>query len=64
MADTKWDCAIGAPEEDHDWEFVSDWYGDPDVINGTADCSYWQCRACGKTDYERERPTWDPDDDY
>lgn len=59
---TAWDCAIGTPEEDHDWEFISDWYGDPSIVNGTADCSRWECRACGATDYEREPPTWDPDD--
>ena len=58
----KWDCALGTPEEDHDWHFVSDWYGDPGVINGTADCSRWVCRACGKEDYDREPPSYD--DDY
>ncbi len=47
-----WDCADGTPEEDHDWKFVSDWYGDdPGVINGTADCSFMRCEQCGK---ERE----------
>jgi len=49
-------------EEDHDWRFVSDWYGDPGVINGTADCSYWVCEQCGKEDHEREPPQYDEDD--
>jgi len=44
----KWDCADGTPEEDHDWQYISDWYGDPSVINGTADCSFKRCRQCGK----------------
>ena len=35
-------------ECDHEWEFISDWYGDPQVINGTADCSYLCCRKCGE----------------
>lgn len=39
---------------DHDWKWISDWYGDPSVINGTADCSYWQCTLCGYEDYEKE----------
>jgi hypothetical protein len=43
-----WDCGDGTPDEDHCWRLISDWYGDPGVINGTADCSYMQCRYCGK----------------
>lgn len=58
MTDAKWECREGTPDEDHDWKFVSDWYGDPCVINGTADCSYWLCRACGKEDYERPAPEY------
>jgi hypothetical protein len=46
---------------DHDWKWVSDWYGDPDVINGTEDCSCWRCKLCGEEDYERARPS---DDEY
>lgn len=30
----------------HDWEFVNDWYGNPDVPNGTMDCSYYYCPLC------------------
>jgi hypothetical protein len=33
---------------DHDWKFISDWYGDPGVINGTADCSFMECQRCGE----------------
>lgn len=49
----QWECKI--PEEegggfDHDWEWAHDWYGDPDVINGTADIHYRRCRACGAED--------------
>src|ERR1017187_6267947 len=41
---------------DHRWNFVKDWYGDPNVINGTADCSFWRCRKCG------EESSTQPDD--
>lgn len=44
----KWDCADGTPEEDHDWKVISDWYGDPDVINGTQTFYIKRCRQCGK----------------
>lgn len=47
---------------DHDWKWISDWYGDPDVINGTADCSHWQCTRCDSEDCEDEPPG--PYDDY
>ncbi len=47
---------------DHDWKWVSDWYGDPDVVNGTADCSHWQCTRCDSEDCEDEPPG--PCDDY
>lgn len=54
-----WRC----PNDDHDWEYVRDWYGDPNVINGTADCSYKHCKVC----YAEE--SWDgvpdePDPDH
>lgn len=47
-------------DDDHDWHFISDWYGDPGVVNGTADCSYWKCRTCGKEDHESEAPEYEP----
>lgn len=49
---------------DHRWDFSHDWYGDPNVINGTADCSFWRCRKCGEE--QTEQPDdWDdgPDPD-
>lgn len=55
-----WDCADGTPDEDHDWEYISDWYGDPEVINGTCDIHYKRCRQCGKTaDWNGRRPERD-----
>lgn len=62
MSEYKWDCKMGTPDEDHDWEWISDWYGDPDVINGTADCSRWECKACGKVGEEGQDPPSDEDD--
>ena len=47
---------------DHDWKWVSDWYGDPEVVNGTADCSHWKCTRCDSEDCEDEPPG--PYDDY
>ena len=38
----------------HNWHFVPDWYGDPTVPNGTADCSRWECDLCGAV--ERDPP--------
>ena len=55
----KWDCKDGTPDEDHDWKRISDWYGDPGVINGIADCSFRRCRVCGK-----EAELGDADDFY
>ena len=55
-----WDCADGTPDEDHDWEYISDWYGDPEVINGTCDIHYKRCRQCGKeAEWNGERPERD-----
>ena len=61
-----WDCADGTDEENHVWEYVSDWYGDPTLINGTADCSFKRCLECGK-EAELEygdQFSDDPDPDY
>lgn len=49
------------PKGAHDWKFHPDWYGDPGVINGTADCSYWRCEVCGEENYEMEPPSYDED---
>lgn len=34
------------PEGAHDWEFHSDWYGDPGVVNGTCTFYFFRCRVC------------------
>ncbi len=44
---------------DHTWEFVRDWMGDPNVINGTADCSFWRCTKC-ETETEDKPEGWQP----
>lgn len=61
-----WDCGPDENGEfDHDWEWIVDWYGDPDVVNGTADCSHWRCRACGSEDCDRPPPDGNDDiEDY
>ena len=46
-APSKWICDLGNGEFDHDWQYVSDWGGDPEVIGGTFDCSFKRCRICG-----------------
>ena len=56
-------CRISRTEFDHDWHWVSDYYGDPGVINGTADCSRWECRSCGAEDHETPPPSGDDDFD-
>jgi hypothetical protein len=67
MSETKgkpvpgWVCKSPGEEDDHDWEYVSDWYGDPGVIGGTADCSRWVCRACGE---EMQAPPPSDEDDF
>jgi len=47
---------------DHDWKWVNDWYGDPEVVNGTADCSHWKCTRCDSEDCEDAPPG--PYEDY
>jgi hypothetical protein len=47
-----WTDEDGGIISDHDWRPVRDWYGDPDVIGGTADCSFFRCRNCGEEDHE------------
>lgn len=44
----EWVCDLGDGTFDHDWEYVSDWAGDPSVPNGTYDCSFKRCRQCGE----------------
>lgn len=44
--------------QEHDWTWISDWYGDPEVINGTADCSHYRCLKCDAEDYESDPPSY------
>jgi len=53
-------CEIGEGEFEHDWKWVSDWGGDPSVVNGTFDCSGWICKTCGATK-DGDPPTYDDD---
>lgn len=39
-----WDCAVGTPDEDHDWKYNP---GEPDVGIGPS----LICRQCGKVIY-------------
>lgn len=34
-------------EIDHDWQYLSDWEGDPGVIDGTRTTYCRVCRECG-----------------
>lgn len=47
---------------DHKWEFIRDWMGDPDVINGTIDISHWRCKHCDETS-EGKPDDWDDPDE-
>jgi hypothetical protein len=66
MSETQ--CEIVNGEVDHDWKLVSDWGGDPNVIGGTFDCSYLECRVCGEENHNHPNPgsyAHEPDyDDY
>lgn len=67
MSSESWDCGIGTDAEDHDWEYLSDWYGDPDVINGTCTFYFKRCRECGKEEecsHSEYRQSFEPDPDY
>ena len=41
-------CLLEDGTYDHDPQWISDWYGDPEVINGTAKCSRCECSVCGE----------------
>jgi len=56
-------CAIGPGEFDHDFRVVSESYGDPEVINGTATDFWRECRTCGKTAEATYADLYD-DEDY
>ncbi len=54
-----WECYDpGTGEFDHDWEYVSDWAGDPGVIGGTYDIRYRDCKVCGFVDEETTPYYW------
>jgi len=40
-------------ECEHDWRFIRAWYGDSNVINGTADCSFYRCIKCDAEQSEK-----------
>lgn len=52
-------CYVGDGELEHDWQYVSDCYGDPGVVNGTCDCSHWHCRVCDSEDNDEPAPSGD-----
>jgi len=35
------------PECEAEMRWIDDWGGDPDIPNGTFDCSHWECPECG-----------------
>lgn len=48
---------------EHKWNNVTDWEGDPGVMNGTRTFYYKECRYCGETSSWDGRPDEeDPDD--
>jgi DNA-directed RNA polymerase subunit RPC12/RpoP len=49
-------------ECNHAWIFVKDWYGDPNVIDGTADCSFYRCSKCGEEVTEEPEGYENPDE--
>lgn len=61
-----WNCHPEGSEPDHRWKVIKAWYGDPNVVNGTADCSFRRCRECGEEDHETpvsRMDEWDERDD-
>jgi len=42
-----WICDQGDGTFDHNWKYRSDWYGDPEVINGTQTIYFRTCVQCG-----------------
>lgn len=54
MSEEQADDPTHPPVEcDHEWYVQGDWGGDPEVIGGTYDCSFWRCKLCGEEDHER-----------
>lgn len=49
--------------DDHKWKTVTDWYGDPNVINGTCTIYFKECDYCGATkDWDGRQAEEDPDE--
>ena len=48
---------------EHEWRFVRDWYGDSNVVNGTADCSFYRCDKCDAEQSETPDDYEDADPD-
>jgi hypothetical protein len=46
---------------EHSMKWIRDWYGDPSIPNGTADCSRSECTECGWIDPNGEKPERDWD---
>lgn len=51
-----------ATDDDHVWEWIETWEGDPSITNGTHQLGWWECSVCGATDDERDPPEHDDDD--
>ena len=56
-AATTWDGSDRRCE--HQMKWIADWYGDPSIPNGTADCSRLECEQCGWIDPNGEKPERD-----
>lgn len=67
--DLNWDTPNHFPYNcEHDWTYISDWGGNPDIPNGTFDCSHYECTKCGEQQddmpegFEHDFPEPDYDD--
>jgi hypothetical protein len=58
-AATTWDGSERRCE--HQMRWIRDWYGDPSIPYGTADCSRSECEQCGWVDPCGEKPERDWD---
>ena len=48
----------------HDWQYVPDWGGNPDVPNGTFDASYFVCELCDEHQTEMPDDYIEPEPDF
>lgn len=58
-----WQCKIEGEPDDHDWQYHSDWTGDPEVIGGTYNIYFRVCRQCGLEE-QLSSEDMPQDDDY